>query len=229
MKLATGGRVDLCVPRATRYAAGLRITRVSYSLLLPIAAMAAWTELVVIPVALTVYGIHVAARDSDRIRIHTGRAATVLPRDRWIPYALEMVSWRHGHTVAAANLPGDFVETLVLSPLSWPNAWRPKGLSLGAWQMLSFPFFCLPAWWFVGRGLDGLLGRKRLRWATVLTGAVLSLLFLAALPGFRFGMSPSERADMGWVMWGFGLWGSAFAVLPVAWFLERRTDARLRD
>lgn len=229
MKFAVRAMVDLFVPPAMRYPAGLRIRRVSFSLLLPLAAMAAWTELVAVPVALTVYGFHEAAQESNRIRIHTGRIEMTLPARRWIPYALEMVSWRRGHTVAAANLPGDFVEALAVLPLSWPNAWHPKGLSLTAWQMLSFPFFCLPAWWFVGRGLDGLLGRKRLHWAMALAGSVLSLLFFAVLLGFRFASSSSERADMGWVMRGFGLWGSAFAVLPAAWFRQRRTDARQRN
>jgi hypothetical protein len=203
--------------------------RASFSLLLPLAALAAWIELVAIPVALAAYGFHQAAQESDRIRIHTGRVEITLPARRWIPFAMETVSLRHWRVVAAANLPGDLIGTLLLLPMSWPSAWHPAALTLDAWRTLSYPSFCLPAWWFVWRGLDGLLGRKRLHWAALLTGSILALLFLAAFLGFCFGMSSSERAEAVWAIWGFGIWTVAFGVLPMAWLHQRRSDARQRS
>jgi hypothetical protein len=204
-----------------RYASGLKVRRFSFALLLPLAELAAWTEIVAAPTALTVYRLHQAARGSDRIGVHFGQFQITLPRRRWLPWALESVSMERWRAITAANLPGTAIETLISLLTSWPSLWHPSGLSSEAWRTVAYPFFCLPAWWFVGLGLDGLLRRRRLHWATLLTGSILCLLFLVPIFGFRFGLSAAERVGMGWVFFGFGFWTVAFGILPIAWIRQK--------
>jgi hypothetical protein len=119
------------------------------------------------------------------------------------------------------NFPGIFVEMSVVLPTAGSPKWHPAALTLAGWRMLSYPFFCLPAWWLVGKGLDGLLRRRRLHWAMLLTGSILSLLFLVLVVGIL--TSPAgDRADMAWLLPGCGFWTIAFGVLPLAWVRQRR-------
>jgi hypothetical protein len=60
--------------------------------------------------------------------------------------------------------------------------------------------------------------------AKLVIGSVLCCLCLGLLIGFRFGQSPSERAGMGWVLWGFAFWTLAFGILPANWL--RRQSKR---
>ena len=170
-----------------------------------------------------VYRLHQAANGSGAVTMHVGKFDMTIPRRRWLLSALEHVSWRHDHTIAALNIPGTPIETLISLPTSWPHLWHPEGLTFPAWRTLTLPFFCLPAWWFVGRGLDALVRRRSLHWIAYLAGAILCLLCLTALVGFQFGLSASERQDMGWVILGFAFWSLAFGVLPCAWFHDWRT------
>jgi hypothetical protein len=75
-----------------------------------------------------------------------------------------------------------------------------------AWNALSFPFYCLPFWWFVGRGFDVLLSRERLSWPSLPLGTLLCVFFLFLMLGLRLGISAEERKGLSYPFWGFGLW-----------------------
>src|SRR5262249_28790345 len=134
----------------------------------------------------------------------------------------ESVAMWDSHTISAINLPGMFIEPLSRLVPAWRQLGHPAQLTRDSWRALTLPIFCLPGWWLVGRGIDGLLGRKRLHWATLLTGSVLFVLFVVVLLGFTFGLSSAERADLHWISWGLAFWTLAFSVLPLTWFLRSR-------
>jgi hypothetical protein len=167
------------------------------------------------------YGLSYASHGSDVVALHAGHFDLTLPRNRLLSFSLESVTRQHSHTITAINIPAIFIEILVSLPTSWPSSWHPPQLSMDSWRSLTFPIFCLPAWWLVGRGIDGLLGRKRLHWATLSTGSVLFVLFVIGFVGITFSMSAEERADSHWVLWGLAFWILAFSVLPLTWFLRR--------
>ncbi len=204
----------------------MRITRLSFSVLLPIAEIAIWMILLSVQTSLICYRFHQAAQGAQAVRIHTEHFEWTVPRNKWFSSALTAVASRHSETIMAANLPALFVEVLVSLPTSWPSVWNPAGLLLPIWRSLTFPIYCLPAWWFVGRGVDGLLGRRRLLRAMLLTGSLFFLLCLVFLFGFFFGASPSERADMSWLLPGVGLWTVAFGLFPLTWVRQRMTDRK---
>jgi len=94
---------------------------------------------------------------------------------------------------------------------------------LDTWRAIAFPFFCLPAWWLVGLGVDVLLKQRRLHWFTFLTGTLLFILFGVLFFGLRFVLTDSERGEITYPLWGIGLWAVLFAILPIAWFRQWRS------
>ena len=199
----------------------MRIARTPFALLLPVAELAVtWVLLVPVQTGFIYYRLRNAAVNSDGIRIRSGSFDLSLRRKQFLLFALESTLVRQSHTISGLNLPGGFVQGLISLPTSRPGTWHPAALTLDSWRSLTFPFFCLPAWWFVGNGLDGLVGRKRLPVAILLSGSVLCVLFLTAVVGY-FTSPPSDQADLRWVMPGVGFWALAFGVLPLTWFRQR--------
>jgi hypothetical protein len=71
-----------------RYATRVKSWRISFCLLLPIAELATWTMLVAVPTSLMVYRFHRTAQGSAQIKIQAGKFETLLPSERWLPFAL---------------------------------------------------------------------------------------------------------------------------------------------
>jgi hypothetical protein len=105
----------------------------------------------------------------------------------------ETTSVRFGHAVMALNMPGMFVGALI--------SYKPANMLVDEWRCFSLPLFCLWAWWFIGAGLDGLVGRRRIHWSVMALGAILSITCLVLLIGLRFGLDASDRAEIVWPLW----------------------------
>ncbi len=183
-----------------------------------------WLVLVPTQVAFVYVRLHQLARASPELKLQVGQFGGTVRRDKLLPFALELVGLREFSTITAINAPGMLGEFLVSVPTSWPDSWHPSNLSLFGWRCVTLPFFCIPAWWFAGRGLDAILGWRHPRWWTLLIGTLLCCGFLILLLGFRFGMSFEDRAGTAWILWGCGLWALMFAPFPALWI--RRAFAR---
>jgi hypothetical protein len=232
--------------RVLLYAAEVKTSRLSFALLLPALELAVWLLLVPTQTAL-IYGRlqsgmpATAIRQTASYRMDAAVPGLVLiipsgqpppPKFRMFAMALEFGTISNTHIVTSLNLPGTLVEALVSLPVSWPASWHPKGIMLDSWRAIIMPFFCLPFWWFAGRGVDAALGYRRLHWATMLTGSLLCASFLATIVGLRFGLSVDERAEIvDWVFSGLGLWTLAFATFPFVWIrhglLKRKTALKV--
>jgi hypothetical protein len=189
--------------------------------MLPLFELSVWAVMIPIQAGLMWYWVHETAQNSETVSIHAGQFEVTLPRDRLLTSALISLTSQRSHIITAINLPGMFVEVLISLPTSWPGVWHPEALPVDSWRSCSLPFYCLPAWWLVGRGIDGLLGRRRLHLAMLLTGSILFLIFLVPLVAF-FWAPTSDRADMAWLLPAFGFWALAFGVLPLAWLRQRK-------
>jgi hypothetical protein len=132
---------------------------------------------------------------------------------------------RRSHTILNINLPGALIE----SPLTVPviAALRQRGVPFGIeiWYTLTVPFFCLPIWWFIGRGLDRLLAGERLHTFSIAFGSACFIgctgLLIALLSA-----SPADRTDLFTYVPGLILWTIAFAIFPVGWLLRTRRWVR---
>jgi hypothetical protein len=94
-----------------------------------------------------------------------------------------------GWEITTLNLPG-FLFELLLSIRIWPNIWQPAGITLWGWRAFSLPIFALPAWYYVGVGVEGLYGRVVLHIRDAIFGSFLAAgcAFLAA--GLTIGCRP---------------------------------------
>jgi hypothetical protein len=189
--------------------------RVRLAILLPLAALAVWYFLVPAQIGLIWIQLQLAARHSTDGTVRLRNFS--MPRDSILSFAVMSVGMRQGQTVTALNIPGLLGEVLISLPTTWPELWHPFDLPEKSWRSFCLPFFCLPAWWFVGRGLESLLGWRRPRWGTLLFGTIICTVFLIGLLALTFGQTTQERADDIQILWGFAFWTLAFGVFPAAW------------
>jgi hypothetical protein len=203
-------------------------SRVSFSVLLPLIDLVIWVVLLAAPATLVFLNLERVAQGSGTAHIQAGMFSASIPRNEFLSFAMQSAALKSSHTVAAANMPGFFGELLLSLPTSWPASWRPAGMMLDTWRAITFPFFCLPAWWLVGLGVDALLKWRRLHWATFLIGTLLFILFGVLFCGLRFALTDSERGEVTYPLWGIGLWSLLFAILPIAWFRQWRSRSACR-
>lgn len=196
----------------------VRPREVSCGVLLPIAELAVWSAVVLIPM-LFMYARPGAVLEYRNATIHSRQ--WMLPRDRRLMFPLAAIGERRFHLITDLNLPG----LIVGAPLSVPVVSflrrHPAALSTRAWHTITVPFFCLPAWWFVGIGLDGLLARRRLHWAPLVMGSILSCACVAFVAGILTS-PPADRPDLLGLLPGAIFWTFAFGVLPLNWLVPKR-------
>jgi hypothetical protein len=200
----------------------MREDRIRFSHILPVVDLALLVVLVFVPITMTALHLYEASKGSNQVNIHSGQFDMALPRDQIVPWSIRMETMAKAHTMMAVNLPGILVQALISLPSikSGAQGWHPQALTLETWQALVFPFFALPFWWLVGRGLDGIVREDRLHLSLLLIGTLLSGACLVLTLGFRLNMSVSERIGADWFIRGFAGWTIAFAVLPVAWIMQ---------
>lgn len=106
----------------------------------------------------------------------------------------------------------------------------PASLLPSTWHALIYPVYALPAWIYIGLGIDAGIGRCLVRRWNVVLSLCLALTFAVLFCGFRFGMSAAERESqelLSWFIEGFALWAVLFAIPFVAWMLRRKRETPL--
>jgi hypothetical protein len=195
----------------------VRISRVSFSLLLPILELTLWLVLVPTQAAFNYLHLRQTAHGAASLRLEFGELTLDLQRRKFLPFAFESAAMRESEIISSINIPGVFIDALVSRLFGGAIHRNPFEWTWEAWRAISYPFFCLPAWWFAGLGLDALLGWRRPRWWTLLIGTLLCAGSLILLLGLRFVLSAQERAGDNWIFLGFIFWTLAFASFPAAW------------
>src|SRR5260370_21899099 len=138
--------------------------------------------IVVIPATFIFLNLRSGIGNSHRVSIDVGNFGIMtLPRENILSFAISSATFRASHTIAAMNMPGFVGDILISLPTTWPTTWIPRRFTLDTWRCISFPIFSLPAWWFVGRGVEALFGSRRMRWPSLLLGTLFSLEFVVLL------------------------------------------------
>ena len=99
------------------------------------------------------------------------------PQERRTQQALESHEW----VPLMLNLPSGLVQWpyVILNPAK--EDWRPKGINLRTWRVISWPIIGILFWWCAGRGIEALIaGRRRvvnpqITWPETVVAAVLLL------------------------------------------------------
>jgi hypothetical protein len=204
----------------------MRGDRIPLSHLLPIIDLALLVLLVIIPITMTSIHLYEASKGATQIQLKSGQLEMTLSRDQIVPWAIRAETMTRSRTIKAINLPGAIFDILISLPTSWPSMWHPAALLAETWDALVYPFFCLPFWWLVGCGLDGLVYKERFHWSLLLTGTLLSMFCLAVALGFHFGLSVEDPTDSGALVSAALSWTMAFAVLPIAWIAQHIRQRR---
>ena len=198
----------------------LRLRKFSFATFQPLAEIAIWAILVLVPtVQISINHVRL-----DNWPIANGGAPLRFSRSLGI--SLIVVSEQQFLTIVNLNLPG----TLIGAPISVPAISYIRHHSVAfpveTWVVVTLPFFCIPAWWLVGRSLDAVLSRTRPRLAFRVIGLILCCVCIAIAIGIETS-PPEDKLDLRPFMPGAIFWAVAFSLLPLTWLLPRpRTEVR---
>jgi hypothetical protein len=198
--------------------------RLTLSLWLPIFAVLLSAAIVLVPAIRSYLRWKAAIRNGDKLVLTMGEFQMILTRERMLRSAVEMTAMREQGAICVLNAPGQILGALASQLVAHHANAFPDSLGPFLWRILSLPLFAIPAWFFAGRGIDGLLLRRRMRLLDLTLSVILVLLSLALSAGLRFGLSESERAGQGlltFYIFGFALWSLLFAFPLSAWVRQR--------
>lgn len=159
-----------------------------------------------------------------------GELVMKIPSDRFLPVAFDRAGWWAEKPITILNAPAKFVEVFVSLLVAHKGNWHPASFLSSTWHALIYPVYALPAWLYVGVGVDALMGRCLIRRWNASLSVFLALTFTVLFFGFRFGMPAAEREGqelLNWFIDGFALWGVLFAIPFAAWLLRRKRQAGL--
>lgn len=182
------------------------------------------------PALLFFFRLKQMAHGAGSVSLSSGDIVMTIPSGRFFSVSLDRAGWWAEKPATILNAPAKFVESFVSLLLAHKANWHPASLLPSTWHSLIYPIYALPAWVYVGLGIDAGIGRCLVRrWNAVLS-LFLALTFAVLFCGFRFGMSATEREGqefLSWLIEGFALWAVLFAVPFVAWILRRKRDTPL--
>ena len=129
---------------------------------------------------------------------------------------------REGSTILDA--PAKFVEIPVSFLISRTPNWHPAAFYSWSWQSLVYPVYALPAWFYIGLGIDALFGRRRVGRSNMIFSVVIAVAFAVMCCGLEFGISAAERQGqerLTWYIKGFALWAALFVIPCAAWVRQK--------
>jgi hypothetical protein len=198
----------------------------SFSVVLPIGELLLAAGLILVLALVFFLRLKQAASGSG----HVGEFQAIIPSEGLLSFAFLRAAAAAVKTITVLNAPANLVE-LIVSWLRQPltgtwvstSGWYPAWLGLWPGRSLTYPIYALPAWFYVGLGVDSLLGRRRVGTANMVLSVVLAGVTIVVCCLLKLGLSPMERqGEVGGLhIEGFALWACLFAVPLVAWFRQR--------
>ena len=190
-------------------------------ILLPLLNLAGWVALVLVPTTFIFLHMKQMAHGAPVLSMRAGPFEARIPQKHFLTFALNTATMSTGQAVAAANVPAFLIEILVSLPTTWPQTYHPSTIMFLAWCALAFPIFALPAWWYVGRGIDALRNQNHLSILDLVFSSSCAVLLAILAIGLRFGLSESDRDSItSWYIAGLALWAGLMGLTAVAWIKQ---------
>ena len=202
--------------------------RFTLSLWLPIFAMLLSAAIVLVPAVRVYLRWKAAIGSGDKLMLTAGKFQMMIPRERMLRSAVEMNAMQEQGTISLLNAPGHLPGALASQLVVGHANGFPDSFGPFLWRVLTIPLFAIPAWFFAGRGIDGLLLRRRMGLFDLVLSSTLVLLSLVLSVGLRFGLSESERTGDALLVsyiFGFAWWSLLFAFPLSAWVRQRLRKA----
>jgi hypothetical protein len=178
------------------------------------------TLLVLAPTFLDFLSFKHASHGTNSFSLGSEPSGLVIRSDNFLVTAFQVAAWFAEKPITVLNAPAHFVDLLISYAVSRKPFWWPDSLGPGAWRCLTFPLFALPAWFYVGFGVDALLGFKPVRTSNAVLSIFLTLMFGTIAAVLRFGLSDDPGLRPG-LMGGFTLWTFLFAIPLAAWLRQK--------
>jgi hypothetical protein len=195
------------------------IKAVRFALVLPVANLALWAATALLPVLFLL--VRLGSNETHRFGDFT-----VHRSGSWLPFALHIVCDRIFPMTVAVNMPGLLVGAPISVPvISWLHSHPTALVTTKTWHTVSIPFFCLPAWWFLGNGLDRIREAKPLHFATVLVSSLLFISCIALAVGVLMS-PPLDKQDLLPFFWGASVWTILFGIVPLTWVFQKHRRKR---
>jgi hypothetical protein len=192
----------------------------SFTALLPALALTFSLALLLAITGAYFYGYKHAARGSGSLYLGTTTTGFVIQSRSFLRFAFMSAGLRTLTPITVLNAPGHFVNLPISYLVTRGPFWSPYLLGPAAWHCLIYPFFALPAWCFVGFGIDALLGRKRIRTTYSALSVFLAILFGTFAGVLWFGLAKDPGLVPG-LAEGFTLWTLLFAIPFAAWLKQK--------
>jgi hypothetical protein len=202
----------------------------SFAYLLPLLELLFGAATMLVPALPFFFRLKHAAHGTGSVLMSSGDMAMRIPSDRFLSVALDSAGRWAAKPATILNVPAKFVEIVVSLLVAHKANWHPASLLPSTWHALVYPIYALPAWAYIGLGIDAGIGRCLVRRWNVVLSLFLALTFAVLFCVFRFGMSASEREGqelLSWFIEGFALWAVLFAIPFVAWLLQRKRGTPL--
>ncbi len=204
----------------------------SFACLLPLLELLFGAAIVFAPAFLFFLRLKHMAHGAGGVSLAVGEFVIKIPSDRFLPVALDQAGRWAEKPVTVLNAPAKFVEAFVSLLVAHKANWYPESILSSTWRAVIYPVYALPAWLYVGVGIDALMGRRPVRRWNAALSVFLALSFVVLFCGFRFGIPSADREGqelLSWFIDGFALWAVLFAIPFAAWMLWRRRTRLLGE
>jgi hypothetical protein len=204
--------------------------RTSFAWLLPLVELSFWAMIAIVPALVFFFRLKQMAHGTGSVTLSSEEFAMTIRSDRFLAVAFDRAGWSAEKPLTILNASAKFVEVLVSLAVAHKVYWYPASFLRSTWHAIIYPIYALPAWIYVGMGIDNGISRRPIsRWNAALS-AFLTLTCTALFCGFRFGMSVAEREGeelLNWFIAGLALWAALFAIPFAVWMLQKKRQVPL--
>lgn len=207
-----------------------------FSLVMPVLALMCSMTLVLAPAGQSYFNLKHTAQSlsgsgnrSASILIGSANFQMILPVEKIPMFALNTAAMREQGFITFLNAPGYIVYAILAGATGHSAHWSPDGILSALWLAIMMPICAVPAWWFVGRGMDGFFRRRRLGLTDLIVSLLLLLGSATISAGLWFGMTAEERGGdemSAWFVAGFAWWTGLFAIPMGVWLYQRTRGFR---
>lgn len=136
------------------------------------------------------------------------------------------------------NLPSGLVQLPYATLNPEKEDWRPRGINLRTWRVISWPIIGIVFWWCAGRGIEALIAARRrsvnppISWPE--TAIAVVLLLFCGITAVSLPLSGHSDRNFPFILWilGSGTWalmaGLTLAARTLQWRLRTKMDIQAR-
>jgi len=200
----------------------------SWAYLLPLLEILFSAATILVPALHIFFRLKQMAYGAGGVSLSSGEFEMTIPSKSFLTEAFQRAGWWAERPITILNAPAIFVEVFVALLVAHKATWYPA-LSLPVpWHALIYPIYALPSWFYVGLGIDGVMGRYRVRGWNAAISVLLALACAALFYGLKSVMPDYEGQEgqllLSWLLGGFALWALLFAIPFAAWVLRRKRN-----